>query len=190
MDGPVSVVYGEGNMVADSPKPPRSLGESFQRVVELTRRVGELSQSATVLVACAVLDAEFERALKVIMRPLNSEMRSRLFDGYGPLSSFSSKVDLAYALNITTDNVHANLVIIKSIRNKFAHTAEVLTLQSDSIQALYRKLKKPIDPKKNNELDIFIECVDEVVSFLQEYLKSKGVVEDLSKRAHATLAEL
>lgn len=98
--------------MADPPKALKSIGE-------LVKRVGELSQSATVLVACAVLDAELERALRVIMRPLNSEMRSRLFEGYGPLSSFSAKVDLAYALNITTDDVHANLSILKSIRNRF-----------------------------------------------------------------------
>jgi hypothetical protein len=111
-------------MVADPTKPSRSLQELLQIV-------GALSQSATVLVACAVLDAELERALKVTMRPMNSAMHSRLFEGYGPLSSFSSKIDLAYALNITADDVHANLGIIKDIRNKFAHTTEILTLESE-----------------------------------------------------------
>ena len=123
------------------------------------------------------------------MRPMNSAMHSRLFEGYGPLSSFSSKIDLAYALNITNDDMHANLGIIKDIRNKFAHTTEILTLESDRIQRLYKKFKKA-EPKGNATIDIFIECVDEVVSFLEEYLKSKGVTDDLSGRAHATLAEL
>jgi hypothetical protein len=167
--------------VVDPTKPSRSLHE-------LVQIVGALSQSATVLVACAVLDAELERTLKVIMRPMNSAMHSRLFEGYGPLSSFSSKIDLAHALNITSNEVHAILVTIKDIRNKFAHTTEMLTLESKRLQGLYQKLKKTAEPKAAT--DTFIECADEVVSFLEEYLKSKGVTDDLSRRAHATLAEL
>jgi DNA-binding MltR family transcriptional regulator len=176
--------------VADPPKPPISLGGSFRRLAEATRKADALSQSATVLVACAVLDAELERALEVIMRPLNSKMRSRLFEGYGPLSSLSSKIDLAYVLNITTDSVHTNLVIIRRIRNKFAHTTEVLTFESDGIKELYQTLRKPIEPIGKYDIDVFVECVDDVVSFLEEYLKSKGVSDDLSRRAHTTLAGL
>jgi hypothetical protein len=123
------------------------------------------------------------------MRPMNREMYDRLFDGYGPLSTFSSKIDLAYALNLTTSGVHANLIIIKRIRNKFAHTVDVLTLESTSVQPLYQKLKKPAQPKENSTVGIFIECVDEIVSFLEEFLKSKGVTDDLSRRAHITLAD-
>jgi hypothetical protein len=172
-----------GKQVSDPTKPTRSLHE-------LVQAVGALSQSATVLVACAVLDTELERALKVIMRPMRNTLYSRLFENYGPLSSFSSKIDLAYALNITTDDVHANLCIIKKIRNKFAHTTEILTLESDIIQKLYQRLKKPTEPKKNTTSDVFLECVDGIVSFLEEYLTSKGETDELSRRAHATLAKL
>jgi DNA-binding MltR family transcriptional regulator len=180
--------YREANAVADPPKPP-TLGEAVQRLSQSVRRVAGLSQSATVLVACAVLDAELERALKVTMWPTNSAV-SRLFKDYGPLSSFSSKIDRAYALNITTEEVHANLRIIKDIRNKFAHTAEILTLESESIQTLYQRLRKPAKPKDNSSTGIFVECADEVVSVLEDYLKSEGEPDDLSIRAHATFAEL
>jgi hypothetical protein len=169
-------------MMANTTKPRRSFQEALQVV-------GALSQSGTVLVACSVLDAELERALKVTMRPMNREMYGRLFHGYGPLSSFSSKIDLAYAFGLTTNGVQANLTIIKSIRNKFAHTADVLTLESAGVQPLYQKLEKPAEPKENSTVGIFIECVDEIVSFLEEYLKSEGVTDDLSRRAHITLAE-
>jgi hypothetical protein len=169
-------------MAGDTNKPRRSFQEAIQVV-------GALSQSGSVLVACAVLNTELERALKVTMRPMDSKMYDRLFGGYGPLSTFSSNIDLAYALNITTNGVHANLITIKSIRNKFAHTADVLTLESTSVQPLYKKLKKPAEPKENSTVGIFIECVDEIVSFLEEFLRTKGVTGNLSRRAHITLAE-
>jgi hypothetical protein len=179
-----------GNIVADTAaKPQKSLAE-------LMRTVGALSQSGTVLVACAVLDTELERALKTTMRPMNSAMYNRLFYGYGPLNSFSSKIDLSYALNITTDEIHANLTVIKGIRNKFAHSADVLTLESAEIQLLLRKLKKFGRSEENMTTDIssstnfFIECVDVVVSFLGEHFKSKGITSDLSVMARRALANL
>jgi DNA-binding MltR family transcriptional regulator len=154
---------------------------------ELIESVGALSQSATVLVACAVLDTELERALKADMRPASKAIYSRLFNG--PLGTLSSKVDLAYLLGITTEDVHHNLSRIKEIRNKFAHTSVVLTLDSDIVQKYFKELKRPSMAKKPNT-DIFIECADEVVSFLEAYLKRKGIPDDLSRMAHATLSKL
>ncbi len=156
---------------------------------EALQAVGALSQSGTVLVACAVLDTELERALKATMRPAGKAMYSRIFNGYGPLSTFSSKVDLAYLLEITTDGIHHNLSIIKDIRNKFAHTSVVLTLDSDIVQNYFKALNRASASKKSNT-EIFIECADEVVSFLEAYLKRKGIPGDLSRMARATLSKL
>jgi DNA-binding MltR family transcriptional regulator len=156
---------------------------------KLVQTVGALSQSATVLVACAVLDTELERALKANMRPASKAIYSRIFNGYGPLSTFSSKVDLAYLLDITTDSVHHNLMIVKDIRNKFAHTSVVLTLDSDIVHKYFKELNRASTSKKSNT-DIFIECADEVVSFLEAYLKRKGIPGDLSQMSHATLSKL
>jgi hypothetical protein len=154
---------------------------------ELIETVGALSQSATVLIACAVLDTELERALKAGMRPASKATYSRLFDG--PLDKFSSKVDLAYLLEITTEEVHHNLIRINGIRNKFAHTSVVLTLDSDIVQKYFKELKRTSTSKKSNT-DIFIECAEEVVSFLEAYLKRKGIPGDLSRMARAALSKL
>ena len=93
-------------------------------------RVGKLSQSGTVLVAASILDTELERALKATMRPLDKKMNGRLFKSYGPLSTFSGKIDLAYAMRITTLEIHNELHKIRDIRNAFAHTVSVQTMES------------------------------------------------------------
>jgi DNA-binding MltR family transcriptional regulator len=163
---------------------PASLQESLQGLIQT---VGALSQSATVLVACAVLDTELERALKAGMRPVSKTVYSRMFNG--ALGTFSSKIDLAYLLGITTEDVHHNLTIIRNIRNKFAHTSAVLTLESDTVQKYFKELRRTSVSKKSTT-DTFVECADEVVSFLEAYLKGKGIPGDLSRIARATLSKL
>jgi hypothetical protein len=44
------------------------------------------------------------------------QMSDRLFGLYRPLSTFAAKIDIAYALEITTDDIHAELNIMRKIR--------------------------------------------------------------------------
>jgi len=44
-----------------------------------------------------------------------------LFNGHGPLSTFASRSDCAYALTIIDENLHRDLKFIRKIRNHFAH---------------------------------------------------------------------
>lgn len=44
-----------------------------------------------------------------------------LFNGYGPLSSFSGKINCAFAFKIIDESVHRDLDYIRKIRNHFAH---------------------------------------------------------------------
>jgi hypothetical protein len=69
----------------------------------------------------ARLDVALERALLTKMRELSPAQRTNLFDGYGPLSSFAAKIDVAYALSIFDDAVYTDLTVIRKIRNVFAH---------------------------------------------------------------------
>lgn len=44
-----------------------------------------------------------------------------LFEGYGPLSSFSARISVAYALGLITKDMRNDLNYIRKIRNHFAH---------------------------------------------------------------------
>jgi hypothetical protein len=56
------------------------------------------------------------------MVPLNNTQFNELFLGNGPLSTFSSKIKVAFALGIIDHEIARNAEIIKEIRNAFSHT--------------------------------------------------------------------
>jgi DNA-binding MltR family transcriptional regulator len=72
------------------------------------------------------------------MRPLSGEMKKRLFDGYGPLSSFSAKIDLSYALQILNKDQYDDLTVIRRIRTQFAHAMPLVNFDSPEIRAHFK----------------------------------------------------
>jgi DNA-binding MltR family transcriptional regulator len=46
---------------------------------------------------------------------------AKLFEGFGPLSTFSAKIEFAFALGLLPRHVHTDLRTIKKVRNLFAH---------------------------------------------------------------------
>jgi hypothetical protein len=71
--------------------------------------LGHLMQPALVLIAAARLDYALEVALLSRMRPLSHGQSKRLFEGYGPLATFSAKIDLGYALSIFDEKLYSDL---------------------------------------------------------------------------------
>ena len=65
-------------------------------------------------------------------------MRKRLFDGYGPMSSLSGKIDMAYALKVITKKAYDDLTTIRRLRNKFAHSMALVNFDSAEIRALFK----------------------------------------------------
>jgi len=97
--------------------------------------------TATVLSSVAVLEDALEGALLSHMRPATAKMRSRLFNGYGPLSSLAARIDVAYAFNILTQAEYDALAILRSVRNKFAHGQKAMTFDDEEIATAMKKLK-------------------------------------------------
>lgn len=106
--------------------------------------------TATVLTSAGVLEEVLEGALLAYMRPATAKMRSRLFNGYGPLSSLAARIDVAYAFNILTQAEYDALAILRSVRNKFAHGRRAMTFEDEEIAAMMKKLKCP-DPKATDD---------------------------------------
>ena len=73
------------------------------------------------IVGGALLDNILTTAILARMRPISSTMQEDLFEGYGPLSTFSAKADVGYALGLYEEDVRKDLRTLNRIRNKFAH---------------------------------------------------------------------
>ena len=76
---------------------------------------------STALVGAAIADQQLQDAILTKMRPLNRDQRGRLFTGYGPLSSLSAKIDIAFAMGLLDSVTYDRLSVVRRIRNLFAH---------------------------------------------------------------------
>jgi DNA-binding MltR family transcriptional regulator len=98
------------------------------------------SHAGHALLSAAILDQELRTAILKKMRPgLSAKKQERIFVGFGPLSEFAAKIELAYALNQINDDIYGKLRIIKEIRDKFAHLPKECTFFSAEIRAIIKK---------------------------------------------------
>jgi hypothetical protein len=86
------------------------------------------------LITGAMIEYGLERHLKVRMRKLKSQEAKDLFEGTGPLATFSGKIRLAYALGIIGPKARHDLAAINEIRNVFAHARHNLTFKSKRLR--------------------------------------------------------
>ena len=99
----------------------------------------ESDRAAAILAA-----AHFENVLgKQIMHKfveLNRELQKKIFDGYGPLSTFSAKIDIAFALGLYDEENRKGLHKIRRIRNEFAHAPIPIKFNNEKIADMCSKL--------------------------------------------------
>lgn len=81
---------------------------------------GETDRACAIL-AGVLLDGLLENLLRKNMLPSTT---NELFSGYGPLSSFSAKIDVSYYFGLISRGEHTELHRIRRIRNEFAHSLD------------------------------------------------------------------
>jgi DNA-binding MltR family transcriptional regulator len=92
------------------------------------------------IVGAAGMEERLEGALLTKLRPLSRQMKDRLFDGYGPLASFSAKIDMAYALEIIPKEIYDTLRNINRIRVAFAHPKTVISFTDEKVSPILNNL--------------------------------------------------
>lgn len=80
------------------------------------------SDRASAIIGAAKLDYLLYQCLSKFLLP-NPSNNDPLFDGEGPLSSFSSKINIAYRLGLISPQASKSLHLVRRIRNTFAHEA-------------------------------------------------------------------
>jgi len=100
------------------------------------------SDRAAGILACAYLEDQLADAIKADLAD-ESQVIRRVFTGYGPLATFSSKIDMALLLNIIDRKGHKELTTLRKIRNYFAHGTTMVTFKEQRIKDLCDHLPKP-----------------------------------------------
>jgi hypothetical protein len=97
---------------------------------------------ACALVCAAALDAELGNVLATKFIKLDAEDYDRIFySSSGSLSSFSYKIQVAYALSIIDKSEMKELTSIRHIRNAFAHSVAPLSFAETLIERECNQLR-------------------------------------------------
>jgi len=94
----------------------------------------------------SMVEHELEVLLREKIKRSDDKTWSKLTDRNGPLSSFSSKIDMGYAIGLYDDPMRANLHIVREIRNVFAHAKRVVTFDHELIINEIKSLQVPKQP--------------------------------------------
>jgi hypothetical protein len=89
--------------------------------VDISRLLSESDDRSVAIIGASFLEYYLERLLLARMRTLSANQRRVLFDDRGPLATLSSKIEIAFAMNLFGEICRSDLMMVKSIRNQFAH---------------------------------------------------------------------
>jgi DNA-binding MltR family transcriptional regulator len=147
----------------------------FTGTIEL---LAKQTHAGKALIYAGVIDEWLQKLLLHHMRPLSGKQLERLFNAYGPVSSFSGRMDIAFAFKLISDDVYENLRIIKDIRNKFAHTVTPLNFTSSEIAEQCRRFKAWKQGVNNEAL--YYERVAFCAVEMEKKIESSLIVEALA----------
>jgi DNA-binding MltR family transcriptional regulator len=99
------------------------------------------SGRAVILLSATLADLALEVALKRLFRNHNST--HDLFDHESPLGSFSSRIKIAFALNLFDKKTNHDLELIRRLRNGFAHDRRHLTFATPQVADMCKHLILP-----------------------------------------------
>jgi hypothetical protein len=130
-----------------------------QEVGDFVVGLAREGERAAVVLGAARLDVSLENLLKKLMHP-HPGGSDNLFDSQRPLSSFSTKIALAYRLGVIDRSFEHALQMVRKIRNDFAHSIAVASLSAPPYKNQLNELIK--DVKKDGD------SFDNIASGLRE----------------------
>jgi DNA-binding MltR family transcriptional regulator len=149
-----------------SKTPPVEPSREFVRgLVPLLAILGNKTHAGEAILSAAILDNELQKVLLSKMRSLSTNKQKLLFDGFGPLSEFAAKIEVAHAFGLINEDVYLDLRTIKSIRDKFAHTPQELNFGSEEIIKLLKNFK---DWNSANNSTVFGKKVETCLKHIKE----------------------
>jgi DNA-binding MltR family transcriptional regulator len=105
-----------------------------EQITALLDELKKQTDRGVAIIASAVLEEIV--ALMILHRlvDLGSERRDAMFAKPGaPLSNFSAKIEMAFALGLIPNQTRLALHLIRDVRNKFAHRIESLTFDDPEV---------------------------------------------------------
>jgi hypothetical protein len=159
-------------------KPLETAVAALSKLTDLVIHTEQQSHAAVVITATTMLDFDLERCIIASLSRCSKSLRKRMFTGYGPLATFSAKIDLAYMLGVFGADTYQEIQKIRKMRNIFAHSKELLSFKHEMIIGLFKELKKPTGAKGGYP-QVFMACIVDIDDVLEKFLVGKGVTENI-----------
>ena len=126
------------------------------------------------IMAASILDYWLGRAILTRLVELTDDKEREAFfenGGSGPLSSMSRKIWIGYGLGLYKVEARKDLLAIKNIRNKFAHSDEHIDFTDQSITGLANSLFAPkylaassMKPEQTDPKERYLDSIHHLVS--------------------------
>ncbi len=113
----------------------------LKNVVNFIEEFHDESDRLVAIVGTIKMNDLLEQAIRKSLLSVSNKEHKRLFDDLKPLSSFSSKVHLAYRLGLIDKEFRNALDAVRVIRNSFAHEDSSKDLQSVDVTKPLSKLR-------------------------------------------------
>lgn len=104
------------------------------------------SDRGAAIIAGSLLEQILETAIKGRLRALSTDQHKALFGRMAPLSTFSAKIEIGFAIGLYTEATYRNLNMLRQVRNEFAHKLGALSFDHPDIAKIIN------DPKRTGLL--------------------------------------
>lgn len=138
------------------------------------------TRASVIMLVGSRIEKWVQASLEAKMRPLSNTVTERIFRGYGPLSSFSAKIDIGYALELFDDAIYNDLKAIKDLRNVFAHATDALSYSDKDVAECLRRLTGWKKDSTNTQLhELVINRAIACIEVLEGHTKHAALVQAL-----------
>jgi hypothetical protein len=140
------------------------------------------TEAGAALVTAGLVEDWLEKLLLTAGRRLSNKTAKGIFMGLGPLSSFSAKIEIAYMFELIDKGVRDDPRIVKTIRNRFAHTTRFVHFESEHIAKECRKLSNWKDGANSQGIfqDRALECINGLRSRMDILMYAKALKDEPS----------
>ena len=114
------------------------LGAALDHAIQFIQVLATESDRGMILAGAAYIDNSLRRLLESQL--VEDSSIGKLFEYNGPLGTFSSRTDLAFALGLIDRGIQCDIHLIRKIRNECAHTDLPISFKNCSVKNRIREL--------------------------------------------------
>ena len=126
----------------------------------------ESDRAVAILAATQVEDSLESAILSRLSPKLTKRDIAELFENEGPISTFSSKIRMAFALRLFGHEVRTDLNCIREIRNVFAHARAPIKFDTPEVAEAVATIKTPDRANVMRELIVKAQLKSDPVNYL------------------------